>query len=551
MFEKIFNSMLGEEDDGVTVKKVDLGREVKEEIEKFGEEIEGEVKEELVKPRIFTIAEILPPLILFILAFGLRLGFMLLNDPQSPGYGWYGDVYHHWQIAYLTKEVGLSHGFLRLWDLKGMEFFWGLAHPLALMILFTLTSSVSIVIPRLLSIFCGSMVVIFAYLLFKRYFSKGTAFLCGIWAACFSVALFSDSLGMQEQLGLFFLFGGILLWPKMAIGTGLLWAVAAMTRSEYWLFSLGLVFAAFFDREKGKTEKKVLMFISYAIPILIYMKYLQNYTGNPIFPIYWNFLASFIGKWFNNVEVPLLPNQIIGQWFGRGLFTLGVLGTLFFFWKRPKAYLIYLLGFFNITFIGFMFGFGAYIHGFFERFYVDRLLSFPYVFLGWIVIIFLFDFLPKLFGKAGLAVRVLSFLIIIGGLLATQLAWIPIMHYFKIAQRPYETELAIASFIAKNDVGGQIVFPAGRPALTYALVRNHQISGKRLISDMYDPIYYKKAEDTPADIEENLIHWFEKEKIGLIVYDGKAEYLKLFANQPDRFRKIDTFMGTTLYEFLR
>lgn len=554
MFEKVFNLVLKDEDEGgdeEAQKKDGRGLGIKEEVEKISEIVKEEVEEELTKPRVFVLGEVLPPLFLFILAFGLRLGFMLLNNPQSPGLGWYGDVYHHWQIAYLTKEVGLLHGFLRLWDLKGMEFFWGLGHPLALIILFTLTSSVSIVIPRLLSIFCGSAVVVFAYLLFRREFSKGTAFLCGLWAACFSVAIFSDALGMQEQLGLFFLFAGLVAWPKVSLATGLFWAFAATVRSEYWLFSLGLVAASLFDRKKKISERKLLMLVSYLFPVILYMKYLERYTGNMIFPIYWNYLASFVGKWFSNVGSSLSQIQIVGQWFGRGLFALGATGTLFAFWRRPKAYLVYLLGFYNLTFIGFMFGFGAYIHGFFERFFVDRLLSFPYIFLGWVVIIFLFDFLPKFFKRLKLAIKAVSFLVIIGGLITTQLIWGLIFNYFRVAQKPYETELVIAGFIAKNDPGGQIVFPAGRPALTYALVRNYHVSGKRIVSNMYDPIYYKKPEDSLQEINEKIIDWMEREEIGLIVDDGRAEYAQLYINQPNRFRKIDSLTGTTLYEFLR
>ena len=91
----------------------------------------------------------LTAVILFLGAFIARLYFLFfVSDPNNPGAGWFGDAYHHWQIAYLTKTVGLSHGFLRLWDLKGMEFFWGILHPVLTMTAFTLTGSVSIAVER-------------------------------------------------------------------------------------------------------------------------------------------------------------------------------------------------------------------------------------------------------------------------------------------------------------------------------------------------------------------------------------------------------------------
>ena len=83
------------------------------------------------------------PILIFAGALVARLLVLfVLTDPQNPGLGWYGDVYHHWQIAYLSQEVGFSEGFLRLWDFKGLEFFWGLLRPLTLIALFNLTGSI-------------------------------------------------------------------------------------------------------------------------------------------------------------------------------------------------------------------------------------------------------------------------------------------------------------------------------------------------------------------------------------------------------------------------
>jgi len=36
------------------------------------------------------------------------LYLFVFSDPENPGVRRYGDVWHHWQIAYLTKETGLS-----------------------------------------------------------------------------------------------------------------------------------------------------------------------------------------------------------------------------------------------------------------------------------------------------------------------------------------------------------------------------------------------------------------------------------------------------------
>src|SRR5579864_9441366 len=45
------------------------------------------------------------------------LYLFVFTDPENPGLGAYNDVWHHWQIAYLTKEIGLSApGGPRLWE---------------------------------------------------------------------------------------------------------------------------------------------------------------------------------------------------------------------------------------------------------------------------------------------------------------------------------------------------------------------------------------------------------------------------------------------------
>src|ERR1700694_4790495 len=78
------------------------------------------------------------PRLLYLFAF---------TNPQNPGDGLYGDVWHHWQIAYLTKEIGLSApGGPRLWDLKGLDYFWGVLHPLLMVAVFDVTGSIDIVL---------------------------------------------------------------------------------------------------------------------------------------------------------------------------------------------------------------------------------------------------------------------------------------------------------------------------------------------------------------------------------------------------------------------
>src|ERR1044071_7940278 len=94
------------------------------------------------------------------------LYLFVFSDPENPGIRRYGDVWHHWQIAYLTKEVGLTApDGPRLWDLKGLDYFWGVLHPLLMVAVFDLTGSLDIVLNRLLRLVFGGVVGVALFLL--------------------------------------------------------------------------------------------------------------------------------------------------------------------------------------------------------------------------------------------------------------------------------------------------------------------------------------------------------------------------------------------------
>ena len=108
----------------------------------------------------FKLKSLMLPLVVFLVAAGARVLYLFcFTDFQAVAMDWYGDVYHHWQIAYLSKEIGFKQGFLRLWDLKGMEYYWGLLHPLLLILGFVISGSYNILVAKIISIIFGSLVV--------------------------------------------------------------------------------------------------------------------------------------------------------------------------------------------------------------------------------------------------------------------------------------------------------------------------------------------------------------------------------------------------------
>ncbi len=518
MLDKFFDKILKEDEE--------IGQESKR------------VKEE--EKRRFNWKDLIGPLVVFFLALLPRLYFLYTHDPQNPGFDWYGDVYHHWQIAYLSKTVGFGQGFLRLWDFKGMEYFWGLLHPLVSVFLFTITGSIDIVLIRLLSVVPGSIVIAFIFLLIKRDFNASAAWASALFLAFFPVTLFSDTLGMQEPLGLILLFGGILVWPRYGVLTGFLWGLAAMNRAEYWLFSVVLVFAALLDKRKEvKSGAKISLFFGWLAVILFYMKYLAAWTGNYIYPIYWNFLASVVGQWFEKERTAYLPYEYYSEVkiAGALLFILAAIVVVWLLKQRKRYYLWFLLGFLNLGLVGFMFSFAAYSRGYLDRFLVDRLFAWPYGFLAILLMVFCLYFLPEKlkFWK----MLKLGWLVLLVVLITSMFLWNPINYYFGLAQKPWPEAVKLAEETIKNwDKKGKIAVPQNKPDYIYALVRYHGVTGGQLAGEMFDAFYY--LEDDPfINWEENwpkVEEWLKKEDVSLFVIPhNRWDYMEMLRKQPNDF----------------
>ncbi|MCK5644625.1 MAG: hypothetical protein KAJ19_27755, partial [Gammaproteobacteria bacterium] len=476
---------------------------------------------------------------IFLLALLPRLYVLFfVTDPQDPGIYWYGDAFHHWQVAYLSKEIGFSHGFLRLWDFKGMEYFWGLLHPLTLAFLFSITGSIDILVPRLLSVVGGSASLVIVFFLLRRHFNLHVA-LAGIFLATINpVAIFSDTVGMQEPIGLVLLFLGLFLWPNRPIWSGFLWAMAGMVRADYWIFGAGLV-AVGMIMEKD-TGRRLSVSLGWGIPILVYMKYMLDHTGNAIYPIYWNFMAGTVGKWID--ERPLTAEQVQVQFAARIVLLITVALILLILWRRPKYSLFLLLGLSNILMLSTVLGLGAYIRGYVTRVLWDRLMVIPYMYLGiFLAFILMYVLLRRI--KNRRIWLALSWIVVLLVLSVSQLSWQPIMRTYSNSHELWSVEEELADDIASSYDSGVILIPEDRPYLTYLLVRNHGVTGRNLQGQMYDPFAY--FDDDPftnwSESRKVIRDWLSRDDIRLLVfYSGKPNYEEMIQREPGWFNYIMT-----------
>lgn len=146
------------------------------------------------------------------------LYLFVFSDPENPGIRRYDDVWHHWQIAYLTKEIGLSvPGGPRLWDLKGLDYFWGVLHPLLMVIVFDLTGSIDIVLNRLVTVAFGVLVVVLLFHICRRYWGTHVAIGAGLIAILLPTSVMNDASGMLEPMGVALVLVGLWAWPRRGI----------------------------------------------------------------------------------------------------------------------------------------------------------------------------------------------------------------------------------------------------------------------------------------------------------------------------------------------
>lgn len=468
-------------------------------------------------------------------------------DIQTFGSFWYGDVFHHWMIGYLTKEIGLAKGFLRLWDLKGLEYYWGLLHPMMLVGLFKVTGSADILIVRLLSLVCGVVSIALVWLIVQRYWNKAAAWGAAIIASLSPIGIFTDASGMTDPLSTVLVLGAIYLWPRKPFWAGTLLALSAMNRAEYWLFAVGLVLVSMVVYRNW--DKRIAMFTGWLWLTALYMKYLTDKTGNAIYPVVTNFFATARGDWFEGKI--LKPDQLLYIGIAKGMFIATALVTVWFFKKKPRGKWLWVFGLMNMGFVTGILGFTAYKESWMDRIWVDRLWNWPQMFLGIFLAVVVLWWLPKRW-KWWRKLK-LGWLVIGGVVVGSQLLWQVFVKNDGFMPYKWGFYRPLAKIVADRYEGGAILLPERTDFLVYALVKYNGIEGKNFIGQMFGPFFYIEG-DAFANWEEHrptVEKFFKENDIRLMVldikYDEEPVYLKLIEQEPGWFTHMDTFGEAEVY----
>jgi hypothetical protein len=462
----------------------------------------------------------------------------VLTDPQNPGDGWHGDVFHHWQIAYLTKEIGLwDPSGPRLWDLKGLDYFWGIIHPALLVALFFVTGSVDIVIARLVSVFFGALAAVLVFSLCRRHWGLGVAIAAGLFAALLPTSVFVDATGFLEPMGIALALLGIWLWPKRGLWTGVALALAAMARAEAWIFSLGMMVATYFRR--AHQRERLVATIAWIALILAYMKVLLDRTGNPIYPVYWNLLANIFGRW--EFSAHLTPDQVAARPFLVALMLAGLAGLGWTLWRRPASYMFLTFGFGYLVYTGLSLGLTSYLKSWESWFWQERFFLFPYEFAGVLLSVVLLSAAPRRFGRRVLPVGWAAIVIVLA---AAQLEWAPILNLYDATRITWvQSQTAASQLMTVYDQpayrGHMLNIPPDKPAMLYAMVEYHGLQGRNVVGQLYDPFYYfGYARHT--DVADTLMQcWLTSTHTRLWALDPNTpQYRQVIGDHPDWFTAV-------------
>lgn len=480
---------------------------------------------------------------LVVLAALPRLVYIfLVSNPENAGDGWYGDTYHHWQIAYLTKEIGLTApGGPRLWDLKGLEYFWGMLQPLMLVALFYLTGSIDIVLERLLSVAFGVLVVVLIFHLCRRNWGMRVAVPATLFAALVPTSVFNDGQGILEPIGVGLTLLGIWLWPKRGLWTGVSWALAAMARAEAWIYAMGMIVAALLRRDWRRQGLPLIA--GWIVLMLVYMKVLFDRTGNPIYPLSENFFNNALGRWeyaptFTSEQFAVRP--VLGL-----LLALAVIGLAWTLWKRPNGYMFLTFGFGYWVFTAGTLGFTEYLKSWVWWFWYIRFFTFPYQFAAVLVAVVLFYLLPR-WERLTLPVAAAAGVVV---LLAVQAAWMPILAVYRTTEPRWDQTLSTGQLIGgiyrePQNQGGVVNFPQTRSDLTYVLARFEGVDGRHVVGQLYDPFYDLPAGYSYADHPQVagvlLECWLSDTHTRLFVVDQgvNPNYAAFIADHPRWFSEV-------------
>ena len=429
--------------------------------------------------------------VLFLLALGFRLLFLFFVSGLEYC-GWYHDSYHHWQIAYYTLHKGLKHDPPIMWDLNGMEYFWGLLPTLMESLLLWAFNTASIVPFRVFNSVMGSLSVCLIYLLGKTYFSERVGWLAAILVAICPVLLEVDTSGMLDPMGVTFLLFALLFYTRNTFACGIFSGLASLCHIEFWFISLSLC-CCYLVYEKSAT-KFTPSIIGWLVPMVPYFWFLQTRTGVWLYAFRWNYIGSVQGEWIKDVQVSFQA-QIAPRGVAITFLAVSVAALFYLMKAKSRQYPPHAFFLIKIAMQGMIFGLTAYVVPYiamyqFGRLFIDRLFALNYYYISFLVTLVL-ETLPAKLHIVSLKpnsprmTQLLFSLVAVAYLLS--FPYVNQQYFDRIYHDPYVNQMSLADWIVSGHQGGTVI--SSLVIANYRLI-NRGISHDEVFGSLYSPRYW-------------------------------------------------------------
>lgn len=428
---------------------------------------------------------------------------------------WNSDSYHHWQIAYMTLKIGLPKG--RLWDLNGCEYYWGVIPHLVQALLLGVMSTTSILPYRILNIFLAGANTYLIYIIGRDNYYWRIGLSAALIYALYPVAVIFDIVALQEPLALFFALLSLALFNTRPGWSGLFLALAAQSRTEYWLVSpLFVAGAVAIERASQRVQAFAL---SWLIAMSLFCFLFRHWTSNAAYPLYWS-LFSVFGGWTQRglgLPLPRLMMMWLGDklraWPGKatGQLLLGsavALSGSFVHMVRSQWRRYHLFLFFLISAVVFGPIFVTYFPGDPKHLLYMLRMSLPLAAVGSVFLAY-FIYKVELRLSRKYARRIPLTLVVVLLELISMNALLPAYGAF---QGETLNLFDVADAASSYYVNGTIV--CDHPTANYRLISRWGVSPEDLLSNHYAPHYYGVTD--PARYAE----WFAKHNVTLWLHCG-------------------------------
>jgi len=460
-------------------------------------------------------------------AIVLRVGYLLLGTPDPRLVAWYMDSFHHWQISYLSKEIGFFNG-PRLWDLGGLEYFWGFIPAVLGALAMAVTFTSDIWPMQFLNLAAGTVTVGLLYRVGRRYWSHSGGVILALFFAVAPVSVLTDVSAMQEPVALLFLVLSLYVFLERPMLAGFLLGLAAASRPDYWVYSMAILGSAAIALRALRSRPPFLdlgrirpYLGGYALVLVPYVLFLWMQTGNPVYPLYWNFIGNARGEWLGPVE--LTETMRSAQTAARGLLVVAVVGHVVVLWRRPAGWPLLIAGLWGLTLIGFMLGISQYIRNYLDRFWLDRIMLLMYLFAAAVLALSM----VRLEQRLGLRRFPLAIVLAAPVILSLNLLWAPAMQA-QARQAYFRDHLTFGAEVAALAREGDIVIPGDQPLILYSLSQ-HGVRADRLLSALYHPEYSPAARD-------EFFAWLRRFDVRwMLVKPDETFYHGVIASEPEHF----------------